>query len=127
MLYAILCYDSEDVVCSWTKEQDDAAMARLGAVQRKLAADGRLGPVARLLPTTAATTVRKGAEPLVIDGPFAETKDLIAGWMIIDVADYDRAVELAGELSAAPGAGGKPVGEWLELRPIMSEPPTVTD
>ncbi|WP_106848794.1 YciI family protein [Blastococcus sp. Marseille-P5729] len=63
----------------------------------------------------------------VTDGPFAETKDLIAGWMVIDVESYERAVELAGELSAAPGAGGKPVGEWLELRPIMSEPPTVTD
>ena len=41
------------------------------------------------------------------DGPFAETKDLIAGFMIIDVDSYERAVELAGELSAAPGAGGR--------------------
>jgi hypothetical protein len=75
MLYAILCYDSEDVVGSWTKEEDDAVMARLGGVQQKLADQGRLGPVARLLPTTTATTVRKGREPLVIDGPFAETKE----------------------------------------------------
>ncbi|ROZ89198.1 YciI family protein [Gordonia sp. OPL2] len=65
--------------------------------------------------------------PPVTDGPFAETKDLIAGWMIIDVDTYDRALELAGELSAAPGAEGKPLGEWLELRPVMSEPPTITD
>ena len=54
------------------------------------------------------------------DGPFAETKDLIAGYMIIDVDSYERAVELAGELSAAPGAGGKPIHEWLEVRPFMS-------
>ena len=53
------------------------------------------------------------------DGPFAETKDLIAGFMIIDVDSYERAVELAGELSAAPGAGGKPIHEWLEVRPFM--------
>ena len=60
------------------------------------------------------------------DGPFAETKDLIAGWMVIDVDSYERAIELASELSAAPGAGGKPIHEWLEVRPFLSAPPTVT-
>jgi hypothetical protein len=65
--------------------------------------------------------------PPVTDGPFAETKDLIAGWMVIDVDSYDRALELAGELSAAPGAGGKPIHEWLELRPFLTHPPTVTE
>lgn len=70
------------------------------------------------------TFVQYGGEgrPPVTDGPFAETKDLIAGWMIIDVDSYERAVELAGELSAAPGAGGKPIHEWLELRPFYSAP-----
>jgi len=66
-------------------------------------------------------------KPPVTDGPFAETKELIAGWMVIDVDSYDRALELAGELSAAPGPGGAPINEWLELRPFMSEPPTITD
>jgi len=66
-------------------------------------------------------------KPPVTDGPFAETKDLIAGFMVIDVDSYERAVELAGELSAAPGAGGKPIHEWLEVRPFMSAPTTVTD
>ena len=65
--------------------------------------------------------------PPVTDGPFAETKDLIAGWMVIDVDSYERAVELAGELSAAPGAGGKPIHEWLEVRPFLTESPTVTE
>src|SRR5256885_2766529 len=64
--------------------------------------------------------------PPVTDGPFAETKDLIAGWMVIDVDSYERAVELAGELSAAPGAGGEPIHEWLELRPFLAAPPTFT-
>ena len=63
----------------------------------------------------------------VTDGPFAETKDLIAGWMIIDVDSRERAYELAAELSAAPGAGGEPIREWLEVREVMSEPPTVSD
>ncbi|MFC6011753.1 YciI family protein [Nocardia lasii] len=65
--------------------------------------------------------------PPITDGPFAETKDLIAGWMVIDVDTYERALELAGELSAAPGAGGVPVQEWLELRPFYGELPTVTE
>jgi hypothetical protein len=63
----------------------------------------------------------------VVDGPFPETKDLIAGWMVIDVDSYDRAVELTAELSAAPGAGGKPIHEWIELRQVMSAPPIVTE
>ena len=46
-------------------------------------------------------------KPPVTDGPFAETKDLIAGWMVIDVDSYERAIELAGELSAAPGAADR--------------------
>jgi hypothetical protein len=75
------------------------------------------------------TFVRHDGEgrPPVTDGPFAETKDLIAGWMVIDVDTYERALALAGELSAAPGAGGKPIHEWLELRPFLSAPPTVTE
>src|ERR1700737_3260954 len=75
------------------------------------------------------TFVRYDGEgrPPVTDGPFAETKDLIAGWMVIDVETYERALELAGELSAAPGAGGKPIHEWLEVRPFLAAPPTITE
>ena len=74
------------------------------------------------------TTVRvRDGKVLVTDGPFAETKDLIAGWMIIDVDSYDRAIELAGALSAAPGANGEPIHEWLEVRPFLAAPPAVTE
>src|SRR3954449_3262298 len=71
--------------------------------------------------SSEGTFVRYDGEgrPPVTDGPFAETKDLIAGWMIIDVDSWDRALELAGELSAAPGPGGTPIREWLELRPFL--------
>ena len=75
------------------------------------------------------TFVRYDGEgrPPVTDGPFAETKDLIAGWFVIDVDSKERAVELAGELSAAPGAGGKPIHEWLEVRPFLAAPTTITE
>ena len=113
MQYAILCYNSEDVVGSWTKEEDDAVIAKLMVVQQELARQGRLGPVVRLLPTTAATTLRKGAEPLVIDGPFAETKEQLLGFYIVDCATLDEAIETAQELAVAnPGTGS------YEIRPV---------
>ncbi|WP_271898041.1 YciI family protein [Candidatus Phyllobacterium onerii] len=114
MLYAILCYNPEDVVSSWTKEEDDAVMARLAVVQEKLTKQGRLGPVARLLPTTAATTLRKGREdPIVIDGPFAETKEQLLGFYIVDCQSLDEALETARDLARAnPGTGS------YEIRPV---------
>ncbi len=113
MQYAILCYASEDEVFAWSKEEDAACMARLKVVQDGLAQQGRLGPVTRLLPTTAATTVRKSAEPLVIDGPYAETKEQLLGFYIVDCESLDEAVETAKELAIANGAPGA-----YELRPV---------
>ena len=113
MLYAILCYDSEDVVGAWTKEQDEAAIAKLGVVTKKLADQGRLGPVARLLPTTSATTVRKGREAVVTDGPFAETKEQLLGFYVVDCTSLDAAIETARELARASSSLGS-----FELRPL---------
>ena len=113
MRYAILCYDSEDVVGSWTKEQDDATMARLEAVQAKLSEQGRLGPVARLMPTTSATTLRKGKESLVIDGPFAETKEQLLGFYVVECASLEHAIEIARELGRASSSNGS-----FEIRPM---------
>lgn len=114
MLYAILCYASEDVVCSWSKAQDDEVMANLLEVQDKYAKAGRLGPVARLLPTTAATTLRKvKGESVVIDGPFAETKEQFLGFYTLECADLDEAVEFARELSEVNPSGGS-----YEIRPV---------
>ena len=114
MLYAILCYNDEDTVFAWSKEQEDATMARLIAVQTPLAEAGKLGPVARLMPTTAATTLRKGKnEPIVIDGPFAETKEQLLGFYVIDFETLDEAIEFSKQLAEAnPGAGS------YEIRPL---------
>jgi hypothetical protein len=113
VLYAILCYNSEEAVYSWPKEQDDAVMGRLGEVQQKLARSGRLGPVARLMPTTTATTLRKDREPaLVIDGPFAETKEQLLGFYVIECSNLEQALETARELGNANPGGA------YEIRPI---------
>ena len=101
MLYSILIYDSEDMVGALSREEDDAIMAEHLAVHEKLAAKGRLGPVARLMPTTTATTVRPGHDPLVVDGPYAETKEHMGGFWIISVADLDEALEWARKASVA--------------------------
>ncbi|BCM21412.1 YciI family protein [Mesorhizobium sp. J8] len=120
MLYAILCYASEDVVCSWSKEQDDEVMAKILDVQDKYAKAGRLGPVARLLPTTAATTLRKvKGEPVVLDGPFAETKEQFLGFYTLECNDLDEAVEFARELSEVNPSGGS-----YEIRPVSVFNPT---
>jgi hypothetical protein len=113
MLYAMLCYNDEDVVYSWTKEEDDAVMARLDVIHKRLAKEGKLGPAARLLPTTAATTVRKDSDPpLVIDGPFAETKEQLLGFYVIDCPALEDALEIARELGRANPGGA------YEVRPI---------
>ena len=110
MLYALLCYNKEDVVWSWTKEEDDAVMSRLSVVHEKLVGEGKLGPSLRLLPTTAATTLR--GQDMVIDGPFAETKEQLLGFYVIDVENLDAALDVAKELSAA-----NPTSVY-EIRPI---------
>lgn len=119
MLYAILCYDSEDVVGSWTKEQDAAVIAKLEVVQDKLKKEGRLGPVARLLPTTSATTVRKGRETVVIDGPFAETKEQLLGFYVVECESLEKAIEVAKELGVASSTNG-----CHEVRPLMMYRPS---
>ncbi len=114
MLYAILCYDNEDAIFAWPKEHEEKVMDGLMAVQAKLHAEGRMGPVARLLPTTAATTIRKGKETLILDGPFAETKEQLLGFYVIDCDDLDHAHAIAKDLAAASGSAGA-----FEIRPLL--------
>ena len=111
----------------WTPAEISAHVQYMADFGAKLESTGEFVEHQGLAPE--GTFVRHGGEgrPPVTDGPFAETKDLIAGWMVIDVDSYERALELAGELSAAPGAGGKPIHEWLEVRPFLAAPPTVTE
>jgi hypothetical protein len=122
MLYAFLCYNSEEIVGSWTKEEDEAVMARLAAVHGRLEKEGRLGPTARLMPTTTATTLRKsgkgrrlepGAEPpVVLDGPYAESKEQLLGFYTVECANLEQALDVARELAAANPGGA------YEIRPV---------
>ncbi|QDH10685.1 hypothetical protein FE634_03375 [Nocardioides dongxiaopingii] len=111
----------------WTPEEISAHLQYMADYASRLEESGEYVDGQAL--AAEGTFVRYDGEgrPPVTDGPFLETKDLIAGWMIIDVDSHDRALELAAELSAAPGAGGKPIHEWLELRPLLQAPANVED
>jgi hypothetical protein len=111
----------------WTPAEVDAHIRYMQDFATRLEGTGEFVSGDALAPTGAWVRFDGAGKPPVIDGPFAETKDLIAGWMIIDVDSYERAVELAGELSAAPGAGGKPIHEWLELRPFLGWQHTISE
>ena len=113
MLYAFLCYNNEDAVFSMSQEEDDVVMERLSKVQETLRARKKLGPVARLMPTTAATTLRKDSDPpLVLDGPYAETKEQLLGFYVIDCEDLDEALGVARDLAKANPGGA------YEVRPL---------
>lgn len=111
----------------WTPAEVEAHIGYMHDFATRLEATGEFVDGQALSPEGMWVRSDGPGRPPVTDGPFAETKDLIAGWMVIDVDSEERAIELAGELSAAPGAGGEPIHEWLEVRPFLTAPPTVTE
>jgi hypothetical protein len=113
MLYALVCYNSEEAVFSWTKEEDDAVMAKLAVAHEKLASKGKLGPALRLGPSKTATTLRKNQNPpLITDGPYAETKEALLGFYVIDCDSQEEALDFARDLAKANPGGA------YEIRPI---------
>jgi hypothetical protein len=108
----------------WAPQEWDAHLRFMRDFAARLEKTGEFVDAQALAPDGAFVRYGGQGRPPVTDGPFVETKDLIAGWYIIDVESWDRAVALAGEPSAAPGPGGEPIYEWLEVRPFMAESPT---
>lgn len=112
MLYALLCYHDEDVVNSWSKEEDDAVLAKRRRVTQEKIDGGEMGPAIRLVPTSAATTIRtSGDEQVVLDGPFAETKEQLLGFYIIDCENLEEAIDFAKRLKEGESA-------TFEIRPL---------
>ena len=111
----------------WTPEEISAHVKYMNDFAARLQETGEFVDAQALAPE--GTFVRYDGEgrPPVTDGPFAETKDLIAGWMVIDVESEERAYEAAAFLSSAPGPGGRPLQEWIEVRPFLTEVPRGTE
>jgi hypothetical protein len=119
MIYAILAYHVETDVMTWTKDADADLMDRLTKAHQKMNEDGRLGPAARLDFTGEARTLRGPGQGMVIDGPFAETKEQLLGFYVLDCADDDAAVEAARTLRRVnPSA-------VYEIRPVLTYLPGV--
>jgi hypothetical protein len=112
MLYAVLIYDLESEVGNLNERELDKLITNHGRVQERLAAEKKLGPVVRLLPTTAATTLKQ-RENVIVDGPFAETKEQLLGFYMIDCATHDEAMQ------AAKLIGGACNARTLEVRPVQ--------
>ncbi|MGY1698359.1 YciI family protein [Geodermatophilus sp. SYSU D00766] len=111
----------------WTPEEISAHVRYMDDFAARLEGTGEFVDAQALAADGMWVRYDGEGRPPVVDGPFAETKDLVAGWMVVDVDSRERAIELAGELSAAPGAGGEPIHEWLEVRPFLGAAPTVTE
>ncbi len=115
MLYTVLCYNSEAEVASWTREKDDAVIAKLSAVGKQLKEEGKLRYSARLMYTTTAVTLRPGRDPLpIVDGPYAESKEQLLGFYILECETLEEAID-AGRRLAEPRESGS-----LEIRPMRS-------
>lgn len=113
MQYAILCYDDEAVIDAWSKARDEEVIGKHRAYAQELAQKGKLGPVLRLVSTGSAMTVRSsGSQATILDGPFAETKEQLLGFWIVDADSADEALEIAKVFGEHKGHGS------LEVRPV---------
>src|SRR5215470_4830746 len=112
MYYAILAYHEEEVVESWTKEEDAALMTELLEINDRLVREKSLGPAARLGSTQRAVTLRGKGDGMIIDGPFAETKEQLLGFYVVDFPSEAAAEDAVRHLRRAnPSA-------VYEVRPI---------
>jgi hypothetical protein len=114
MLFALLAYHVEEMIQALTPQEDDALMSDLHKVHDRLVDAGHMGPAARLGPTASASTVRRGARLALMDGPFAETKEQLLGFYVLDVPSFADAVQAAADLGAV-----NPTAVY-EIRPIIT-------
>ena len=108
----------------WSEADVQAHIEFQIALNRELAALGELVDARGLAgPEVARFVVSDGVHPPVVsDGPFPETKELVAGYRVVDVVSPERAIEIAARISAAPGAGGAAVRQPIEVREVVSAP-----
>ena len=112
-------------IASWPAQDIKAHIAFMMNFAKKLSAAGELVAAEGLSGPDQARRVRAGAsgEPIT-DGVFPETKEFLAGYWIVDVESPERAYAIAAEASAAPGPGGRPLNLAIEVRQVMTGPPT---
>jgi hypothetical protein len=112
-------------VVNWSEDELKAHIGFMKRFNEELKNAGELVGAEGLAAPGQARIVKagKGGAPEVTDGPFAESKEFLAGYWIVDVESPKRAYEIAARASAAPGPGGKPLNMPIEVREVMSAPP----
>jgi hypothetical protein len=112
-------------VVNWSEDDLKAHIGFMKRFNDELKNAGELVGTEGLAAPGQARIVKagKGGAPEVTDGPFAESKEFLAGYWIVDVESPKRAYEIAARASAAPGPGGKPLNMPIEVREVMSAPP----
>lgn len=125
MMNAPRC-DGEYEISSWPPEDIRAHIGFMKNLAQDLAGAGELVAAEGLAPPSEARIVRakESGEPEVTDGPYPESKEFLVGYWIVDVETTERAHAIAARASTAPGLGGKPLRLKIELRQVMSAPPT---
>ncbi|HSU15443.1 YciI family protein [Longimicrobium sp.] len=111
-------------IFDWAPDDLQAHIAFMRALNRELADAGEFVGVQALSAPGGARIVRAGKDglPAVTDGPFAEAKEFLAGYWIVQVDSPERAYEIAAKASAAPGPGGVPLNMPIEVRRVGSAP-----
>jgi hypothetical protein len=115
----------ESMITTWSPAEVQAHIAFMINLNKELAESGELVLAEGLDMPVNAKIVRaqRADKPTVTDGPFAETKEFLAGFWIVDCATQKRALEIAAKASTAPGPGGTPFGIPIEVRQVMAGPP----
>ena len=110
----------------WSPEDFKAHIAFMHRFNKELADAGERVMAEGLAPPGAARLIRAGKDGApATDGPFAESKEFLVGFWIVEVDSAERAAALAAKASTAPGPGGVPLNMPIELRQVMSGPPPV--
>lgn len=126
----LLVVNFEGGVCEtpmeeWQPEEVTAHLDYYRALHRELVDSGELVESEVLAPPNLAKIVTSdGTAPVVTDGPFQEFKEWVAGYQIVDVESEERALEIAGKISAVPGPGGVPTEQPIHVRQIMTAAPS---
>ena len=127
----LLVVNFEGGVCEtpmeeWKPEEVTAHLDYYRALHRELVDSGELVESEVLAPPNLAKIVTSdgGGAPVVTDGPFQEFKEWVAGYQIVDVESEERALEIAGRISAVPGPGGVPTEQPIHVRQVMTTAPS---